>query len=104
MTNEVAKVASGGGSSLSPPNPEREVDSEEAKATTNKALVQPMAPVKAPLVERQEEGTTMRVIGRGSTNDPKEETLDMQDSCPDPTDPLSTLPWANTKSIEGGQY
>jgi len=98
---KVAKVAGGGGSGLNPSNPEREVDSEEAKATTNKTPVQPMALEKAPLVERQEEGTAMREIGRGSTNNPKEETLDMQDSSLDPTDPLSALPWADIESIDG---
>jgi len=94
-------VATGGDSGLSSPNPEREVDSEEAKATTNKIPVQPTVLVKAPLVERQEEGTTMREIERGSRNDPKKETLDMKDSSPDPTDPLSALPWGDLESIEG---
>jgi len=63
----------GGGRAHCASNPEREMDSEEAKATTYKTPVQPTVPVEAPLVERQEEGATMQEFGRGSTNGLKEE-------------------------------
>ena len=40
-------------------------------------------------------------IGRRLTNDPKEESSDMQDCSPDPTDPLPPPPWAEIQSIKG---
>ena len=33
-------------------------------------------------------------------NDPKEESSDMQDSSPDPTDPLPSPPWAEIESTK----
>ena len=91
-------MARGGGRSPSPPNPEREVESEDAKATIYKTPVQPIVPEEASLVERQEEGTTMREIGRGATSGLTEETLDTEFSSPVPPDPLPALPRTDAES------
>jgi len=95
-------MACRGGGGLGPPNPEHKAVSKEAKATANKTPSQSTVPVKSPLMEGQEKGTKTR-IGRGLTNDPKEESSDMQDSSSDPTDPLPPPSWAEIESIKGNE-
>ena len=98
--SEAVKMACRGGRGLGPPSPRHEAASGEAKATASRTPPQSTGLVNNLLMEGQEEGMKTRV-GRGLMNDPKEESSDMQESSPDPTDPLPPPPWAEIESTKG---